>query len=657
MDRESAWGWKMSEMVAASGLEPQDVDALQDTGIVWEPSISGFTPVNQQAYDTTTSADNSIGPEFTKDDSKSKSSRPAKRRKTEQNKLAAPMPKPKRSITAPRQAKVHKASKFDERRGQDISQTLSVSKPWISTPKTFSENSSQIESTPDSQLRTSDRSPKASCLISEANDSRKHAAHTGLAHSHQAAFQGPHGMISVGGDRRVDTANQCAVASHRPGLTYDNGQSGDNVFVNVLSWQPANSGHEDIARELVEDGFRPTEPCRLVPEDPVLSPCAEYRQSSANMIDQHAKHDALYFTTIQSGASEIANGAQAIRSSPEPILHIPNPSPAEYSPEVQALSRPDAAQAPHLDSSMTYFSDLRSDPPIDEQDEIFVDIDDFLSDDTFDEVLEVSKKSLKKGRPESATEIMEDPFKDDSLDDELMNLDPTTPERTHGQSPPFTQRTPTTPKLRWMPPTCYIPSKRSSPSSLSTSPTSFETLITRPSPLAERSPNVTAHIVPIKGGRPVPFVRPSFPKPLLPRSPVMGVSHTAVLRTCFRIGEALNAASVALRDSTDAIVELYCRVKYSDREPTAYKQLFELIDLFTPDKAPSLDGQYAIWKGVDLWDHDSRQFLAQDGRGKKARVIGRIKRGKKNEGWEIGILSVWQVDWEDIGIAKGVVCS
>lgn len=656
MDRERDWGWDMSEMKAASSLHQQDANTLQDAGAAWENSISGFTPVNQRTYDTTTSAYTSNAPVVTQDYSKSKSSRSAKRRKTEQHKLAPPVLKPKRSVTAPRQAKVHNASKGDERRGQDISQTLSVSKPWISTPKTFSENGGQIASAPGPQLRTSNRSPKASCLTSEANNSPKHFAHAGLAQSYRAAFQGPQGMISVGGNHRAETRSQCAVAGQRPGPTFDNSQSSDNVFVNVLSGQPASSGHEEIARERAEDGFKPTEPGRSVPEDPPMNPYANSIQSSTNVIDQHAKNDALCFITVQAGASESANRAQAIRSSPEPTLHIPNPSPAEYSPEVEALSSPDAAQAPHSDSSMTFLSDRRSDPRIDEQDEIFVNIDDFLSDDIFDEMLEVSKKSPGKGRPESATEIMEDPFKDDSLDDEFMNLDPITPERTHGQSPPFTQRTPTTPKLRWMPPTSYNPSKRLSPSSLSTSPTSFETPITRPSPLAERSPNVAAHIVPTKGGRPVPFVRPSFPKPLLPRSPVMGVSQTAVLRTCFRIGEALNAASVALRNSTDAIVELYCRVKYSDREPTAYKQLFELVDLFTPDKGPSLDGQYAIWKGVDLWDHDSRQFLAQGGRGKKARVIGRIKRGKKNEGWEIGILSVWQVDWEDIGIAKGVVC-
>ena len=646
----------MSEMKAASGLNQQDADALQDAGATWEPSIAGFTPVNQRAYDTTTSAYTSNTPEVTEADSKSKSSRSAKRRKIEQNNFAGPSQKPKRSVAAPRQAKVNKASTGDERRGRDISQALNVTKPGISTPKPFSENGGQIESTPGSQLRTSNGSSQASGPTSDTTDPQEHCESAGLGQSYQVAFERPRGLTSVGGYSHAGTGSRCTIASQSPGPRSDNGPSSDRVFFDILSGHPASSDYEDVPAALVENDFRPAEPGRSITKDLVMNSCARPRGSSPNLVEQHEDGDAFCFTTIKDEASGKANRAQPIRSSPEPALHIQNSYPAEYSPERQALSSPDARQALHVDSSMTFLPDRKSDPQIDEEDEIFINIDEILSDGTFDKVLESTKKSLTKRTPKPATQILEDPFQDDSLDVEFMNLGTTTPKRTDGQSPPFTQRTPTVPKLQWMPPTSYAPSKRSTPSSLSTSPTSPGTPITGPSPLAERSPNVAAHIVPTEDGRPVPFVRPSFPKSLLPRSPVTGVSQTAVLRTCFRIGEALNAASVALRNSTDAIVELYCRVKYSDREPTAYKQLFELVDLFTPDKAPSLDGQYAIWKGVDLWDHDSRQFLAEGGRGKKARIIGRIKRGKKNEGWEIGILSVWQIDWEDIGIAKGVVC-
>jgi len=532
MDRERAWGWDMSEMKAASGLNQQDADALQDAGAAWEPSISGFTPVNQRAYDTTTSAYTSNTPEVTEADSESRSSRSAKRRKIEQNKLAAPNQKPKRSVAAPRQAKANKASKGDKRRGQDISQALSVTKPGISTPKIFSENGGQIESTPGSQLRTSNGSPKASSPTLEATDPQRHYDYAGLGQSYQAAFKGPRGLMSVGGDPHAGTGSRCAIAGQSPGPTLDNGPPSDKVFFDVLSGQPTSSGPEDIARELVEDGFRPTESGRFVPKDPAIDPCANFRRSSANLIEQQAEDDALWFKTIKAGASEDANKAQAYRSSSEPASHIQDLYPAEYFPDVQACSRPDAAQAPHLDSSMTFLSDRKSDPQIDEEDDIFLSIDEFLSDDIFDEVLESTKKRPKKGSPKPATQILEDPFQDDSLDDEFMNLGTTTPERTDGQSPPFTQRTPTVPKLQWMPPTSYALSKRSTPSSLSTSPTSPETQITRPSPLAERSPNVAAHIVPTKDGRPVPFVRPGFPKPLLPRSPVTGIVSRFLSISC-----------------------------------------------------------------------------------------------------------------------------
>jgi len=656
MEGERAWVWNISDMKAASILDHHNADALPDAGVAWESSISGFTPINQRVYETTPSAYTRNASGVTMDDPKSTPSRSTKLRKSKQSQLTKPNPKPKRSITAPRQAKVSKARKGDKRQGLDDSQALKVTKPGASTPKSFSENGGQIVSTPGSQLRTSNGSPKTSCLTSETNDTLKLCDHAGLNQSSQAAFKGLCALMSVRGDHHADNESRCAIAGQSTRPTLDNGSASDEVLLDIRSGHPAIWGCEDISTALVENGFRPAEPGRFVIKNPVMNPCAGFRRSSGNSVEQQGEDDESSFPTLKAAASENAHIIPAYRISSEPALNSKDLYSAEYSPDSQAYSRRDTSEAP-LDTSLTFPSDQKSNPKIDEEDEIFMNIDEFLSGDTFDEAIESTKKSLEKATHRPANQAPEDPFQDDDLDKEFMNLDTTTPERTHGQSPPFTQRTPTVSKLRWMPPTPYTPSKRLSPFTLSTSSISPETPIARPSPLAERSPNVAAHIVPTKDGRPVPFVRPNFPKPLLPRSPITGVSQTAVLRTCFRIGEAVNAASVALRNSTDAIVELYCRVKYSDREPTAYKQLFELADLFTPDKPPSLNGQYAIWKGVDLWDHDSRQFLAEGGRGKKARVIGRIKRGKKNVGWEIGILSVWQVDWEDIGIAKGVVCS
>ena len=172
------------------------------------------------------------------------------------------------------------------------------------------------------------------------------------------------------------------------------------------------------------------------------------------------------------------------------------------------------------------------------------------------------------------------------------------------------------------------------------------------------SPNTAPHQTPsTPDGTRSPFVRPPFPLPVLPFPRVTGLSATTVLRTCFRIGEAINAASVALRESADALFELYCRVKHSDREPNGYQQLFEFVDLYNPDSSPIIEGVCTIWKGVDLWDFDLSAFLGEKGRGKMARVMGRMKRKEGGRGWEMTVLNIWEAKWEDIEVVKDIVCS
>lgn len=161
-------------------------------------------------------------------------------------------------------------------------------------------------------------------------------------------------------------------------------------------------------------------------------------------------------------------------------------------------------------------------------------------------------------------------------------------------------------------------------------------------------------------GQPLPFIRPPFPAPMLDRSPIQGLNSRTVLRTCFRIGEALNAATASLHSvgAPDAVMELYCRSLSSIRHPTSLKQTFQFGDLFSSTSPPFLAGTYMTWRGIGLWDHDSRAFLGEDGKGKMARVVGRIKRLENEDGlkrWEMVVMSVWEVDWEDVGVAKGIV--
>ncbi|KAL9598494.1 MAG: hypothetical protein Q9219_004467 [cf. Caloplaca sp. 3 TL-2023] len=170
------------------------------------------------------------------------------------------------------------------------------------------------------------------------------------------------------------------------------------------------------------------------------------------------------------------------------------------------------------------------------------------------------------------------------------------------------------------------------------------------------SAKASSHKVPYdQSGTPVPFVRGPFPTPVGDRSPVLGFSHRTLLRTCFRIGEALNAGAIALRTNHDAVIELFTRVIHSERPAGNIKQQFLFGDMFAPDKPPYLKGTYGLWKGVELWDLDSKVFLGDMGNGKMARVVGRIRRDEKTKELEMTVLSAWEAGWDDVGIVKGIV--
>lgn len=239
------------------------------------------------------------------------------------------------------------------------------------------------------------------------------------------------------------------------------------------------------------------------------------------------------------------------------------------------------------------------------------------------------------------SEGSENCFDDHDLDDGLIDLTVDESKSLQSTSPVTPAKPPLSPKLQWLPPKTYTPAKSSQvPVSLTDDP----------------------HLVPGNfSGNTLPFIRPPFPKAIRDRSPILGLSNRTALRTCFRVGEALNAAAVASRTNFDAIIELYARVVTSSREASGgYKQFFQFGDLFT-DKPPYLNGTYTVWKGVSLWDNDSKNFIGEQGRGKMARVLGRIKRKERVQGQgpevEMAVLSVWEVDWEDVGTAKGIVCA
>lgn len=151
-----------------------------------------------------------------------------------------------------------------------------------------------------------------------------------------------------------------------------------------------------------------------------------------------------------------------------------------------------------------------------------------------------------------------------------------------------------------------------------------------------------------------PIVRPPFPKGIPSNSPMIGASSRTMLRTCFRVGEALRASSAAEQNNVDGIVELYARVLSSWR--CGWQQHYRFGDLFSY-RSPILKGVCCTWKSIDLWEQDARPFLGASGRGKMCRALGRIKRSVAAQPASavMTVLSIWQCSWDDVCIAHGAL--
>ncbi|KAK3998303.1 hypothetical protein QBC44DRAFT_354194 [Cladorrhinum sp. PSN332] len=181
------------------------------------------------------------------------------------------------------------------------------------------------------------------------------------------------------------------------------------------------------------------------------------------------------------------------------------------------------------------------------------------------------------------------------------------------------------------------------------------------------SPQLPTQAVPIKteptspppSNLPKPFARPPFPAPLRDKSPITGLSHNTVLRTCFRVGHFIGEGNRCHRHKQDAIFELYARVKFSSRENNQRVQHFQLADMFK-DQQPYPTGILNGWKTGSLLEKHSAAFLRisnNNGEAKLCRCICRLKREKKNElGWVVDVLSIEEANWDDVRVMRGFVC-
>lgn len=146
-----------------------------------------------------------------------------------------------------------------------------------------------------------------------------------------------------------------------------------------------------------------------------------------------------------------------------------------------------------------------------------------------------------------------------------------------------------------------------------------------------------------------PIARAPFPEAVRDRSPIIGLSSDTLLRTCFRVGEAINQAHHSSKHGKHAVFELYARILESSRDDT--KQLFTFCDLFH-GKPPYVKGLYdgGSWRSVQLFDYDSKRLLQQ---GRICRCMGTMKRDGKD--WVLEVLSIWEATWDDIKWVEGIV--
>lgn len=150
-----------------------------------------------------------------------------------------------------------------------------------------------------------------------------------------------------------------------------------------------------------------------------------------------------------------------------------------------------------------------------------------------------------------------------------------------------------------------------------------------------------------------PIVRQPFPPPVRDRSPIFGVASHTLLRTCFRVGEALNAGCRAVRTNKPSVLllELYARVTRSWREGNL--QHFVFCDLYH-DRPPHVVGTYELWDQSRLWELDSRAFLAA-GEGSKSvmcRAMARMRRD--GAGWRLEVMGIWEAGWDDVDFVAGI---
>ena len=654
MTAQRAWGWDLHEMREAAVMDDPVLEETSDEPNP-APTASSFTAINHSRYSDTAL----VCPEPEDAACKSKSAdkpRAPKRRKTQPS-AATTASKPKKAASSKKTKRAKTAKTAAQLDCQDISQGLSRIKPTTSRGGALPVKTGLVVE--DMPLKRNPKPPRIGDISVESevepafNGREKKSKPSGLADKYQASYANVQGNFvhqatppTPPKSDEVEAEINHNDQSHGQDYVTER-QTSPNIYVEPSILGNPESDGSIIVRDFGAPPFtqtsaptvrgRSSQGTRIVEEFEPLDLISDNLHEVDDIkCGNHGEQDEF---PMDDECLEEMMQSMAVPAEEEPLGSDWRPqdfwddvSNIDEQLENDQSHRPGAI----LDSDRVFIYD--EGPTLAASDVVDVP----SSAQCSSQASCILTHLTGNANPDRARtpEGPENCFDDNDLDNGLIDLMADESKSPQGTSPAIPAKRPLSPKLQWLSPKTYTPA---SSSRIPVSPTD------------------DPHLVPVNSnGDSLPFMRPPFPKAVRDRSPILGFTNRTVLRICFRIGEALNAAAVALRKNLDSIIELYARVVSSSREASGgYKQFFQFGDLFT-DKPPYLGGTYTFWKGVGLWDSDSKELVGEQGRGKMARVLGRIKKKEPGQGQgpgvEMVVLSIWEVDWEDVGVAKGIAC-
>ena len=646
MTAQRAWGWDLDEMREAAMMNDSTLDGTSNAPDP-APQLFGFTPINRPGY-----CDTAPTPPKHEDAAiKSDKPRAPKRRKTQPS--AATTPSEPKKATSSNKAKTAKTVAQ-----LDISQGLSRTKPTSSQDGALPVKTGlplgniQFEQNPKS-LWVGDTSVVDFVVKPAFNGKKKQGKPSGLADKYQAAYDNVQGnAVNQATPPTPPKSDEVEAKYDHNDQSHDQDsaterQASSNIHVEPSIQRKPEPDCNIIVRDFGAPPFTQTSPPTLrgrrsqgtmmvYKSDPLDSiadnpfevddgECNDHGEEDEFPMDDQCLHELMQSMAVPAKEGPLGSDWQPQDISDDTLYtdeQLENRQP-HWSGAI-----PDSDGVVKLDEEPSLMAGKSIDIPSSPQWNFQASC--------------ILSHITGNANPDRArtSEASQNYFDDNDLDDGLIDLTVDEIKDLEVTSPVTAEKRPLSPKLQWLSPQTY---KSAKSSRMNVSPTD------------------DPHFVSVNSnGVGLPFMRPHFPKAVRDRSPILGVTNRTVLRICFRIGEALNAAAVALRTNVDAMIELYALVVSSSREASGgYKQYFQFADIFT-DKPPYLNGTYTFWKGVILWDNDSKGFVGEQGRGKMARVLGRIKRKEPGQGngrgVEMAVLSIWEVDWEDVGVAKGIAC-